>query len=120
MLKLRHRGNTLIIPQGTTWSHSWLVTDDDGEPEDLTVPGWRARAQVRRRPSASTALYEWDSDTANAELTEDGMINLTVEPADSRSWLWRRGVYELKLEDPDGSVSQISNGTVHVVRSVTR
>lgn len=109
----------LEIPQGTTWSWSTAVTNAYGDPVDLRT-GYEARAEVRARPSSPVVLYTWSSAAANLDLTADGQVILTVEPAESSAWTWRKGVFDLELTDPDGVVVRLASGVVVVTREVTR
>lgn len=65
-------------------------------------------------------LYTWDSDTANCELTADGVILLTLEAAETTGWSFRRAVWDLELTDSDGAVERVDSGELHVLPEVTR
>lgn len=108
---------TLVIEQGTTWIRRWRITDPtSGTPRDLTE--WVARAQIRERIAAAATLYEFTGD--GIECDDDGYVTLTVTPAESSTWAWRDGVFDVELVDPTGRVARIAQGAVRVSAEVTR
>lgn len=107
----------LVIEQGTTWGIAFPLLDEADQPADLT--GWSARAQVRTKVGDSTVLYEWSSDGGNIEVG-NGRAILTVPPAVSSAWTWRKGVYDLELTSPSGDVIRPVGGGVRVDPEVTR
>jgi len=106
----------ITIPQGTSWGIAWPILDD-GEPADLT--GWTVLAQVRETAESAEVLHEWGTLRANATVS-GGQVTLYVQPTDSATWTWRRGVYDVELTAPDGTVYRISEGPVYVSPEVTR
>lgn len=105
---------TLVIPQGTTWSTRWRITDpDSGEPRDLT--NWLARGSVRSLVD-DVVLYDFTHIGAD----QSGYVTVSVPPVESSEWEWRSGVYDIELEDPLGRVARISQGAVRVSPEVTR
>lgn len=113
-------GTDLVVPQGTSWSRRFEFLDASGELVDLTADGWSAKAQLRSRKAAPEPLYTWDSAAANLDLTVDGEVVLTLEPEETASWLFRRGVWDLEVTDPDGVVTRLAEGRLRVTREVTR
>jgi hypothetical protein len=109
--------NDISIEQGTSWQTAWPITDEDGDPVDLT--GYTANAQVRTRPRDTVILHEWDSEDDTILLT-DSAVTLVVEPATSAAWTWKMGLYDIFITSGIGEVSRVSNGTVRVVKQVTR
>lgn len=107
----------LVIPQGTTWSISWPVTDANGQP--IAGAGWSVRAQVRPYASSGLVLHEWSTTLGNATIV-NGSVALTVSASDSAAWPWRKGVYDVELTDPSGKVARLAEGTVVVSPEVTR
>jgi hypothetical protein len=106
---------TLVIPQGTTWIRRWRISDPDtGEPRDLT--NWTARGSIRATVDAATVLYAFP----NIAPDPSGYITITVLPAESSTWVWRYGVYDIELVDPLGRVARVSQGAVRVSPEVTR
>lgn len=113
-------GTDLVVPQGTSWSRRFEFLDASGEPVDLTAEGWSAKADLRIRKAAPEVLYTWSSDTANLDMTADGELILTLEPEETASWVFRRGVWDLEVTDPDGVVTRLAEGRLRVTREVTR
>jgi hypothetical protein len=110
----------LTIEQGTTWQCRWPVADPTtGEPVDLT--GWSARGQVRKWAGAEPVLHEWSVDADNLTLGVDGYLSITVDPAESSTWDWCDGRYDIELTDPNGTrVIRIAAGPVTVSPEITR
>jgi hypothetical protein len=106
------------IKQGVTWARRWPVSDPaTGDPLDMT--GWAAKAQVRVSAADTTVLYEWSTDDGNLDLG-NGFLTLSVTPADSLSWDWRRGVYDIFVTNPSNQVALVAEGTAFVDPAVTR
>lgn len=110
------RQDHLLIPQGTTWTMRWPLTDAEGNP--LDTAGWTVRAQVRARHGAPTVLYEWSSALGNATIGPTS-VDLTVAAAVSSAWGWRTGVYDVELTTAQGVVTRLTQGTVTVDPEVT-
>lgn len=106
----------LTIPQGTSWGISWPVTEN-GEP--AAIDGWTVKAQIRSVAPSSTVLHEWSTEAGNA-TTEGSAVTLLLNPASSAAWAWTRGVYDVELTSPDGTVYRIAEGAVYVSLEVTR
>lgn len=107
---------SLTIPQGASWGITWPITED-GEAANLDA--WMVKAQIRPAAATSLALYEWSTDIGNA-TTSGSAVTLLLHPATSAAWTWERGVYDVELTSPDGTVYRIAEGAVYVSREVTR
>ncbi len=107
----------LVIQQGTSWAISWPITDESGEPLDLS--GFTVRAQVRASKEAGDVLHEFSTEAGNA-AAEQSSVTLSLSPAVSSAWSWRNGVYDVELTDPSGRVARIAEGSVVVSPEVTR
>jgi hypothetical protein len=107
----------LIIEQGTTSQIAWPVYDDDNN--EIPVSGYSAIAQVRSSVTSSTTLHEWNSEDETI-LLQGNQVVLVTPPATSLAWTWTKGVYDILITAPDGTVSRVAEGTVEVSRSVTR
>lgn len=102
----------LLIEQGADWSHGWLVTYN-GEPID---EGWTARSQVRSGRLSPEVLHEFAAD-----VTVEGAVVLAVAASESSVWRWTRGVYDVEVVSPDGSVTlRVAQGSVAISAEVTR
>ncbi|WP_372663581.1 hypothetical protein [Amycolatopsis kentuckyensis] len=106
----------LTIPQGTSWGISWPVTENG---EAAAIDAWTVKAQIRSTPTSPTVLHEWSTEAGNA-TTEGSAVTLLLNPASSTAWTWKRGVYDVELISPDGTVYRIAEGAVYVSPEVTR
>jgi hypothetical protein len=107
----------LPINQGETCSFTFPVFDGSGDP--LTVDGWTAKAQIRRYPHSVPVFYEWSADNNNIVVSGTS-VTLQLPAADSASWTWNNGYYDLYLYDPDSTPTRIAEGAVRVSSEVTR
>jgi hypothetical protein len=107
----------LIIEQGTTSQYAWPVYDDDNNA--VALSGYTAKAQARRSITDDTVLHEWNSED-DTILLQGNQVVLITPPAASLAWTWTRGVYDILITSPDGTVSRVAEGVVEVSRSVTR
>jgi hypothetical protein len=107
----------LVIEQGATSQYAWPVLDDDGDAVNLS--GYTAKAQVRRSVDSSAVLYEWSS-AGGTILFQSNNVILVTAPATSSAWTWTKGVYDVVITAPDGTISRVGEGTVVVSRAVTR
>jgi len=112
----------LRIEQGTTSQYAWPVTDDDNNA--IAVSGYTGKAQVRLDPTATEVLHEWNTSPSGSGqsqmLMQGNLVILVTPPATSLAWTWKRGVYDILITAPDGTVSRVSEGVIEVSRSVTR
>lgn len=106
----------LTIPQGTSWGISWPITEDG---DAAAIDAWTVKAQVRSTATNPIVLHEWSTEVGNAS-TEGSAVTLLTSPASTTAWTWERGVYDVELTSPDGTVYRIAEGAVYVSREVTR
>lgn len=109
------RVDDLVIQQGDDRPLVWTLADSTGAPVNLD--GYTAVAQVRAKPSSSTVLHEWATDDGSAVLSESAV---TLKVADSETWTWTRGVYDLHITDPTSSTTVIARGAITLIPAVTR
>lgn len=89
------------------------------EPVDLD--GYTARMHIRQSLAATTTLLELT--TANARIALDNTvktITLSISATDTAALDFTAGVYSLELVSGDGEVAEILNGSVTLVKEVTR
>lgn len=109
------------IKQGADWGRSWPVTVAGAPVTDFS--GWDARAQVRASADAPAALWEWKlgGGAGFGTITlADSSITLTHVGADSSSWAWRLGVFDIKVTDAAGRIAFAAQGRTMVIPAVTR
>lgn len=76
---------------GQTWKESWVATDDNGDPIDLSSA--TVTIQVREKQSTSSALvFEADNDAVGG-ITISGADNNTIDllaivDGDLGTWFW--------------------------------
>lgn len=102
----------LAVPLRTTWEEQWVLTDDDGQPVDLT--GYEFRMQVRAKEegaghAAGDLLLVIDTTDADprAVITPlEGRINFAVSAVDiaalSPDWEKLKAVWDAELYIPAG------------------
>ncbi len=87
-------------------------------PVDLT--GAKARMQVRDAPGGAV-LLELSSDSGGGLVIQaTGTILREVSAPDTAALTWTKGVYDLEVEYPDGTVHRYFEGPVTVSLEVTR
>lgn len=103
----------LIIDQGTDYSATFNVTDDDGDVIDLT--GATATAQMRRH--YSSVSYHAFTTSINGSV---GTVTISMNAATTNAISAGRYVYDCELQDTGGIRSRLVEGVVTVTPQVTR
>lgn len=103
----------ITIDQGANYSTSIDVTDDAGDPTDLT--GYTGAAQMRKHYT-STNAHAFTVAIANAS----GVVTLSMNAAVTGNISPGRYVYDCELTDSGGTVSRLIEGIVTVTPQVTR
>lgn len=103
----------LIIDQGTTFTTTVDVTDDDDQPIDLT--GFTGSSQIRKH-------YTSSNSTPFAVHVDgpDGTVRLSLTSAQTSALRAGRYVYDVELTNSSNVVSRIVEGIVTVTPQVTR
>lgn len=112
----------ITIYQGATFfrRYTWK-TGDPAAPVDLT--GASIRMQVRTHKESETALLTVSNGTSGGVTITDaanGEFTVRVEAADTDDLEFPRGVYDIEIEMPDGTVNRLVEGAVTLSRQVTR
>lgn len=103
----------IIIDQGTTFSTSILLTDDNGDAIDLT--GYTGRSQMRKHYTSSNS----QSFTVSLNSTE-GSVSLSLSATQTANLVPGRYVYDVEVVSGANVVSRIVEGIVTVTPEVTR
>lgn len=104
----------IIIDQGTDYTTSINITDDDGNPVDLT--GYTGAAKMRKHYTSSNAV----SFTVNIDAPE-GNVALSLSAVQTGNIRAGRYVYDVELtETAANTVVRIIEGGVTVTPQVTR
>jgi hypothetical protein len=100
----------ITIDQGTDYTITFNVTDNNGNDIDFT--GYTGEAQFRKHYTSNTA-YAFDVTVANGAITflANSVLTSSVSPG--------RYVYDCVLTDGDGLVSRLVEGIVTVSPSVS-
>jgi hypothetical protein len=102
----------ITIDQGADFSTEISVTDDNGDPVNLT--GYSAAAQLRKHYTSST----FTAFVANVNVS--GTVTLTMNAATSSNVTAGRYVYDCELTSSGNVVSRLVEGIVTVTPQVTR
>lgn len=103
----------ILIDQGTDFTTSVNLTDNNGAQLDLT--GMSAASQIRKTHSSSNAT---SFSTSLANTT--GTLTLSLNNSVTSSLSAGRYVYDVELTDSSSVVSRILEGIVTVTPEVTR
>ena len=108
----------LCIPQGATFTKV-IRWKQNGALVDLT--GYTARMQVRATTEAASSLIELTTENGRISLGGTaGTITLNISATDTAALTAGRGVYDLELVAPNGTVFKPVGGVVTIPRNITR
>lgn len=102
----------LVIDQGTTFTTTITVTDDEGTALDLN--GYTGAAQIRKHYTSSNSVNFTVSITAAT-----GEVTLSLTANATANIVAGRYVYDCELTN-SGTVSRVLEGIVTVTPQVTR
>lgn len=102
----------LVVDQGSEFSTTIDVTDEDGNAIDLST--FTSAGQIRKHYTSLTSVSFTTTSTASGILTISLGSNTSdqMEPG--------RYVYDVELTSNTGSVTRILEGIVTITPSVTR
>ena len=103
----------ITIDQGTTFSTTISLTDDNGEPINLT--DYTGRSQMRKHYTSSNS----HSFTVSFN-SEQGTVILEMTPTQTANLVAGRYVYDVEVVSGANVVSRIIEGIVTVTPEVTR
>jgi hypothetical protein len=101
----------ISIDQGTTFNTEIALTDDGGNPLDLT--DYTGESQIRRWYTSSNAV----AFTVNLD---SGNIFLSLSANSSANLVYGRYVYDVILTDSHGTVTRVVEGIVTVTPRVSK
>jgi hypothetical protein len=102
----------LFIDQGTDFSTTIEVADEDGVPINLTT--YTGRSQMRKHYTSTTF------NSFNVSGNSSGMITVSMNAATSGNIAGGRYVWDLELVSSGNVVSRIVEGIVTINPEVTR
>jgi hypothetical protein len=103
----------IYIDQGTTFSLSLMVNDQNGDPKDLT--DYTAAAQMRKSYYTNTSV----SFTAEITLPEDGEVTISLTAVQTSAIKAGRYVYDIEITG-DGETLRVLEGIVVINPEVTK
>lgn len=104
----------LVIDQGTDFSSSISVEDENSEPIDISSNTYSFRGQIRK-------TYE-SSSSANLTLTgtNEGKLIISFSANSSANLAAGRYVYDVVMTDPANNTIRLVEGLVNITPRVTR
>lgn len=103
----------IVIDQGTDFSTSINVTNDDGDIVDLT--GYTAAAQMRKHYTSANAYNFTTSISAG-----QGIVTISMTANTTAAITAGRYVYDCELTSSSNAVTRLVEGIVTVTPQVTR
>lgn len=103
----------IYIDQGTTFSLSLIVADQNGDPKDLT--DYTAAAQMRKSYYTNTAI----DFTADITLPLDGEVTISLTATETSAIKAGRYVYDIEIEG-ESETLRVLEGIVVVNPEVTK
>ncbi len=115
----------LCINQGATFKRTFIWTVGTcccgtvgSAPGPVDLTGYTAMMQIRAYVNPTAPLY-YDATPVLTLGTTDGSITLDIPAADTETFTWWNGFYDLLLTDSSGNVTRLLQGTVTVQPGVT-
>lgn len=112
----------LVIDRGATFRHhfTWMQkVNTVVTPIDLT--GYKARMQIRSEYESPVVLASLTTENGGITLGgTTGTIDLFISNADTTTFAWDSGVYDIEFVAPSTDVIRKIYGTVFVTPEVTR
>ena len=103
----------LVIDQGTTFSTDLNLTDENGDP--LQLSGYTATSQMRKWYTSTNAAATFTTSIN----VDTGVVTLSLTPFQTNNLTAGRYVYDVELND-GSTVSRIVEGIITVTPQVTR
>jgi hypothetical protein len=102
----------LVIDQGSDFSTTIDVADDEGNAIDLS--SFTSAGQIRKHYTSLTFV------SFNVSTTASGILTISLDANTSNNMEPGRYVYDVELTSNTGSVTRILEGIVTITPSVTR
>jgi len=100
--------------QGATWEWTYIVTDEDKVPLNLT--GCTAKLMAREDVEDATTVIS--VDVVISPLV--GEVTFTITPAMTTSGTWTAATFDVELYFIGERVEKLAVGSMKLVREVTR
>ena len=103
----------LTIDQGSDFTTSVTITDDNGDPIDLTY--YTVKSQIRKSYTSLTAV----NFDINYENVINGVVFLSLSSNTSDSMAAGRYVYDVIITDQNLIVTRVAEGIVTITPRVS-
>jgi hypothetical protein len=103
----------IYIDQGTTFSLSLVVNDQNGDPKDLS--DYTVAAQMRKSYYTNTSI----SFTAAVSLPEEGEVTISLTAVQTSAIKAGRYVYDIEITG-EGETLRVLEGIVVINPEVTK
>lgn len=103
----------IVIDQGTTFSTTLTLTDENGDL--LNLSGYQANAQMRKWYTSTTS-----TNFTTSINTTSSVITLSLTAAQTSNIDFGRYVYDVEITSSANVTSRIVEGIVTVTPEVTR
>jgi hypothetical protein len=110
---------TLIITQGSTFTHVIELRDENGVLKNLT--GYTAEMQIR--PNAESSIVIMDLTDANSRLVITpliGQIEISLSSTETAGFTFDTAVYDLEITAPDTTVTRVIGGNISLIPNITK
>ena len=104
----------IVVDQGTTFTTTLNLTDDNGLPIDLT--GYTVKSQIKRWYTSSTSV----SFTTTVPQPNNGIIILSLVANTTGSMSYGRYVYDVITVSSTNVVTRVVEGILTVTPEVTQ
>ena len=110
----------LTIYQGANFSQRLtFLQSSDGDPVDLS--GFTARMQLRQSVNSTTPLIELTTENGRITLGDAaGTVDLALNASETASLTAGTAVYDLEIVQSETSADRYAQGSVTIIREVTR
>jgi hypothetical protein len=104
----------IVVDQATTFSTTLNLTDDAGNPIDLT--NHQAQGQIRHWYTSSAAI----NFTISIPQPNNGIIYLSLDANTTANMTYGRYVYDIVTITNSGTVTRVVEGILTVTPEVTQ
>lgn len=109
--------HTFVVDKGETWVKTISATIDGSA---VNHTGYTVEMDVRSDFNSSSELLTLTAGNGRVSINGSGNIVLTLAASVTSSLSFERGVYDLKVTSPGGTVNYYLRGPFVVARTVTR
>lgn len=85
----------------------------------VSLVGYTARMQIRDRLGGTELMLLNTTNTRLVLDTTNKTISIVIDAVDTALITWKKGVYDLELEAPSGTITMLLYGKVNVIDEVT-